>query len=1008
VLAFWLTEIIYDDSDFIHISPEDITPYLIPISDDYVGIAPAFIPEVYVVGSRREFFANGRFGQWGELVRQGDHVNIWVLDPAAGAIPPLALDNAILRFDDITYRMTRDFAPFRDVRVVTNFNTMPLVGDVHNDGRVNVLLYGSNTGGYFTNRHFMIDDVNVPIAMFHVNASGGISDSTFAHELQHLLFYMHFGVYAGSYRQSFLWLDEALSELAAAHWTTENGLRIQIYWIHRALENSYANPNDWRVGDFVNFNNSGKNYGMSKLHGFFMHQRTAGDYVSFMYDSIRATVPTSTTAAEFRANEAIINTEGMVRIVGDAFYAAGLTGSTGASGELAFNLLYFLFMENFAADGGYVVNNNVFHPTRKFLSSSYSAYNLWGARPYVGSSRGLFQNSTSPWADVLLPLGMEAFPVLTSGENVSLSGFNGTPAHGTTHERFYRLTGQSAASPILSISINDNDPRTQYYIVIRNEIVGAGRQAGRNGATVHVLTRDNVENLIDTGGQIAYLFVVTLNRNVNATVTYSWQDEIYVPETHRVTFALAGGEYNGDDALLLQYVVDGANAVALTADPTRDGYTFNGWIPELNLANVTEARSFVAQWVSDEGNRFYVTTWNGVGTGVTWAINQIPAGGSGTIVLLNDIPQASGFTIPNLQNREITITSSSAGPFTITMAGNTGNVATNHFVLQNGTTLVLENIVLDGNGAGAVTNRGGVTVNSGAHLIMNAGSVITNARGSGVFVGNGLLTMNPGSVISHNFGDLGGGVFVAGRYGYASITGAEISNNTATSEGGGLFVEFGRVTMTDSRIINNIVQSDGGGGVGLRRGGSLTMYSGEISGNTVTGTNAELSHGGGVILLADAGGFTMHGGEIRNNSAQNGGGIWWQSEGLLPLITIHPEAEFSGNIARDAGVRVNNALAANNPQISPATVSHGTHTFNNLDIFTHIRDESVNLTHLLNAITQAESRNPNNYTELSWTWMQHMKNAAIWVSTQPDATQQMVDTATDQLLAAIAALVVQQ
>jgi len=71
------------------------------------------------------------------------------------------------------------------------------------------------------------------------------------------------------------------------------------------------------------------------------------------------------------------------------------------------------------------------------------------------------------------------------------------------------------------------------------------------------------------------------------------------PVTHTVTFNLNGGIYGGNQALLVQTIPHGQNATALTANPTRPGFTFNGWSPALNLENVTEDRTFIAQWVAN-------------------------------------------------------------------------------------------------------------------------------------------------------------------------------------------------------------------------------------------------------------------------------------------------------------------------------------------------------------------------------------------------------------------------
>ncbi|MCL2575338.1 MAG: InlB B-repeat-containing protein [Defluviitaleaceae bacterium] len=70
--------------------------------------------------------------------------------------------------------------------------------------------------------------------------------------------------------------------------------------------------------------------------------------------------------------------------------------------------------------------------------------------------------------------------------------------------------------------------------------------------------------------------------------------------THTVTFALNGGTYQGNQSLLSQTINQGGNATPLTSNPTRNGYTFNGWQPALNLNNITENRTFTAIWQAIE------------------------------------------------------------------------------------------------------------------------------------------------------------------------------------------------------------------------------------------------------------------------------------------------------------------------------------------------------------------------------------------------------------------------
>ncbi|MCL1844366.1 MAG: hypothetical protein FWF77_00475, partial [Defluviitaleaceae bacterium] len=527
---------VIDETEIPHKSPPDMSRYLIPVNENYAGIAPFFTPVNYVVGSRRQFNAfNLTSGpvHYGELVRQGSNVNIWILDSVTSNRPTdEQLDEAIIMYDEITSRMTRDFAPFAGVEIVTPFSNMTRVGDIHQDGRVNVLFHNGFSGGYFWSLNFMTIGGNDPIAIFHMNPSSWDSAPLFAHELQHLLFYMHFGVYAPN-EQEFLWLNEALSMLAMVYWAEAGVARFQQSRFFTSAENHYSNPSDGRVGDFLNFNNSAQNYSMSMQHSMLMQQLAAACYAGAMYEFFAQNFPPTTNGTAFWNHFDAIEAMGMTEVVGNAFASAGLTGSTGATGDLAFDLLYFIFMEAFASDGGTIRGSQ----TPQFWPyETFSAFNLWGIRPGLGipmdttspspiwGSNGVTMNGTS-----FFNLGARtAFAQLPSGGNISLSGYNGTPPRGASLDMFYRLSGETAADPVLNISINDPDSRTRYYIVVPSDPAGSisGQtrlRHGQDGATVHVLTSDGAPNLIDIGGRTAYLFVATLFRNVNAAITYNWQ-----------------------------------------------------------------------------------------------------------------------------------------------------------------------------------------------------------------------------------------------------------------------------------------------------------------------------------------------------------------------------------------------------------------------------------------------------------------------------------------------------
>jgi hypothetical protein len=125
---------------------------------------------------------------------------------------------------------------------------------------------------------------------------------------------------------------------------------------------------------------------------------------------------------------------------------------------------------------------------------------------------------------------------------------------------------------------------------------------------------------------------------------------------------------------------------------------------------------------------------------------------------------------------------------------------------------------------------------------------------------DGTLMMNSGSKISGNktSSHVGGGVYVDG--GTFTMNSGEISGNTS-SYGGGVFVDGGTFTMNGGEISGNT--SFHGGGV-LVNNSTFTMSGGEISGNT------SVSIGGGVYVY-NSGTFTKQSGGIIYGSNANTG-----------------------------------------------------------------------------------------------------------------------------------------
>ena len=239
----------------------------------------------------------------------------------------------------------------------------------------------------------------------------------------------------------------------------------------------------------------------------------------------------------------------------------------------------------------------------------------------------------------------------------------------------------------------------------------------------------------------------------------------------------------------------------------------------------------------------------------------------------NESLSAPTLSYPRRRNITVRLISS-GGERILSLTGN-GSI----FAIESDVTLILDNgITLQGRISNntslvRINSRGTLIINEGAKIIGNTAS----SAGGGVFVNeNGNFTMTGGEISGNTTGGIegGGGVYV-NRSGNFAMTGGIIYGNKTTSnyKGGGVSVD-GNFTMSGGEITGNTGSEWGldgcaGGGVVVGRGATFRMSGGEIYGNNATRFN-----GGGVAMIR--GTFIMTGGVISGNSAPNGvgGGVY--------------------------------------------------------------------------------------------------------------------------------------
>ena len=173
------------------------------------------------------------------------------------------------------------------------------------------------------------------------------------------------------------------------------------------------------------------------------------------------------------------------------------------------------------------------------------------------------------------------------------------------------------------------------------------------------------------------------------------------------------------------------------------------------------------------------------------------------------------------------------------------------------------------------------------------GNSVSN-NGGAVFAGSSTFTMY-GGAISGNHAANGGaisGTDIGSTPEKININGGTISGNTATGDGGGIYVNvYGYVTINGGSISNNNARN--GGGVCAQNNTWFRMYGGTVSGNTATGD------GGGIYCksLHNNGSCLFYGGTISGNQAENGGGAYVYGTN----DTEYANCRTTGNTATKAG-----------------------------------------------------------------------------------------------------------
>jgi fibronectin-binding autotransporter adhesin len=220
------------------------------------------------------------------------------------------------------------------------------------------------------------------------------------------------------------------------------------------------------------------------------------------------------------------------------------------------------------------------------------------------------------------------------------------------------------------------------------------------------------------------------------------------------------------------------------------------------------------------------------------------------------------------------------------ISANTSEGSAGGLLLSNGTTVVLDDVLVEGNAS--------------TDFLGSGGGVFVSAP----FSGSSHVIADGTRIVGNHSPYRGGGVALSGPDpGILTWTGGEIAENTAPN-GGGLYLSYGSIALEEVEFVENVATRYGGGVAG---GAMPTFFAWTLSitGCLFDANVAETRTGGGVDLGQPA---TITDTEFVDNVAAQGGALslyGWGTRSPTPMAYTLVDVELKNNEATVSGGALN-------------------------------------------------------------------------------------------------------
>ena len=450
-------------------------------------------------------------------------------------------------------------------------------------------------------------------------------------------------------------------------------------------------------------------------------------------------------------------------------------------------------------------------------------------------------------------------------------------------------------------------------------VTGCGKGIENNGTMavsgdVRIAGNTNGNLLLPDGNTVA---VGTLDSTANIGITAEKQSELTAGGSIRLTSggAVYTTRFFADDAAVYAIFADGEDLVmrmlgehthCICGHPadgagdigdhtTHADVTFQPWASGDSLP--TEGNYYLTQNVVLDKTTVLTGTLCLNGYTISAKDGGCPVEvSSGTLNLTDCAAQPGSVTAARDQ---AIVVYSTANIFNGVIRGGSGAGIYIDLYSANGSVNIYGGKITD-SGTGAAVNNGTMHM-YGGEISGNGCGVQAGGKNNEKKSRSGSFYLHGGK-ITDNHGSRGGGVYVINGF---YMDGGEVSNNTATGNGGGIYMEVGSISLSGGKVTGNRAGGDGGGVCTYAYSTDRSVVN--LSGNAEISDNYAGGRGGGVYLYVynylGNGNYcqlTMDSGKITGNtSVGEGGGVYADAADgnykFRSTVNVKGGAQITGN-----------------------------------------------------------------------------------------------------------------